>query len=31
MIEISWEDLDPLEFERVRRLVTDAGDRGIGC
>lgn len=22
-----WEDLDPLEFERVRRLVTEAGSR----
>jgi len=23
----TWDDLDPLEFERVRRLVTEAGDR----
>ncbi|MGH8917460.1 MAG: RNA-binding domain-containing protein, partial [Actinomycetes bacterium] len=23
----TWEDLDPLEFDRVRRLVTDAGGR----
>jgi ATP-dependent DNA helicase RecG len=23
----TWEDLDPLEFERVRRLVTEAGHR----
>src|ERR1700743_3363126 len=23
----TWDDLDPFEFERVRRLVADAGDR----
>lgn len=23
----SWDDLDPFEFERVRRLVADSGDR----
>jgi ATP-dependent DNA helicase RecG len=23
-----WDDLDPLEFERLRRLVTEAGGRG---
>ncbi|MDV6013857.1 AAA family ATPase [Haloechinothrix sp. LS1_15] len=25
--EASWHDLDPLEFERVRRMVTESGDR----
>ncbi len=24
----TWNDLDPLEFERLRRLITAAGDRG---
>jgi hypothetical protein len=23
----TWDDLDPFEFERVRRLVADSGDR----
>lgn len=26
----TWEDLDPLEFERVRRLVAESGDRADG-
>lgn len=26
--EAAWEDLDPTEFERVRRLVTAAGEHG---